>query len=73
MPSVNFLAFKNYTAELGFPDWKLGEGQFGSFTESSEAGNELFYTEKPVNPDVSCLLFYRPRTETLNVIVFDVN
>jgi len=69
LPLSNFDAFKMQTRELGFEEWVEGSGQFGSFNEFSRDNNKLYYTKK-YKDSKSCLFYYRPKTERLDVIIF---
>jgi hypothetical protein len=69
MASSKFESFKVETSKIGFQDWVVGDGQFGSFNEFSVEGNELYYSKKEEIGKL-CLIYYRPKTETLDVIIF---
>lgn len=69
MPRSKFDTLEMRTIELGFQDWSVGDGQFGSFNEFSAEGNEFYYTKKDIDGKL-CMFYYRPKTERLDVIIF---
>ena len=70
MPVSNFDALKARTDTLGFDEWfETDGGHFGSFNETGGDSNELYYTKK-YERGKSCLIYYRPQNERLDVIIF---
>jgi hypothetical protein len=70
MPVSKFDALKMRTSDLGFAEWSATDGgHFGSFNEYGWGDDKLYYTKK-YEHGKSCLFYYRPKTEKLDVVIF---